>query len=181
LKRQKNLNDWKDGPCRQTNGWRCLNISDLYNTPMKRLPQDFTEFLKLLLRHDVRFLIVGGYAVAFHGFARYTGDIDIWIETTATNADKLLEAITEFGMKDPALNKDLLTMKGQVIRMGIEPNRIEILTGISGVVFESCFQKRVLHTLEGMKLPFLSLKDLRQNKKASGRTKDLLDLENLPE
>lgn len=148
---------------------------------MKKLPQDFSEFLKLLLKHKVRFLIVGGYAVAFHGYSRYTGDIDIWVETTPENADRLIKAMNIFGMTDPLLTRELLTQVDQVIRMGLEPTRIEILTGISGVIFNQCFQNKLLYQVDELELPFLSLNDLRKNKKASGRTKDLLDLENLPE
>lgn len=148
---------------------------------MEKLPQDFAEFLKLLLKHDVHFLIVGGYAVAYHGYSRYTGDIDIWVETTPDNADLLLKAMNAFGMTDPKLTQHLLIQPDQVVRMGVEPTRIEILTGISGVVFNQCFQNRIIHKVNDLEVPFLSLKDLRKNKKASGRTKDLLDLENLPE
>ena len=86
-----------------------------------------------------------------------------------------------FGMTDPKLTRNFLIQPDQVVRMGVEPTRIEILTGISGVVFNQCFQNRIIHQIDGIELPFLSLNDLRNNKKASGRTKDLLDLENLPE
>lgn len=148
---------------------------------MENLPPDFAEFLKLLLEYEVKFLIIGGYAVAYHGYSRYTGDIDIWIETTPENADRTISAMHSFGMRDQKLTRNVLIQPNQIIRMGVEPTRIEILTGISGVVFNQCFQNRILHKVGAIELPFLSLKDLRKNKKVSGRTKDLLDLENLPD
>lgn len=135
---------------------------------MEKLPQDFAEFLKLPLNHDVCFLIVGGYAVAYHGYSRYTGDIDIWVEATPTNADRLLAALNAFSMIDSKLTKELLIQEGQVIRMGVEPTRIEILTGISGVAFNQCFQNRIIHKVDDLGVPFLSLLDLRKNKKAYG-------------
>jgi hypothetical protein len=148
---------------------------------MEKLPQDFKDFLRLLSRHDVRFMVVGGYAVAYHGYARYTGDIDIWIEVESANADRLVDALKAFGFGLPELNRQLFLTPGRIIRMGVEPARIEILTGISGVTFESCYPRRVIDRIDDVEVPFVSLLDLRENKRAAGRGKDRLDLENLPE
>ena len=148
---------------------------------MEKLPRDFKEFLKLLSQHEVRFMVVGGYAVTYHGYARYTGDIDVWVEVEPANADRIVEALKGFGFDVPDLKSDLFLTAGQIIRMGVEPTRIEILTQISGVAFEACYPRRLVHSIDEVEIPFLSLSDLRANKRAAGRNKDRLDLENLPE
>lgn len=148
---------------------------------MEKLPQDFRSFLKLLSAHDARHLVVGGYAVAVHGFSRYTGDIDVWIDATEENALKIVNALQEFGFEESELDSAVFTTPDQIIRFGAEPTRIEILTGISGVEFNKCFTNRVIQKIDGLDVPFLSLHDLRANKQAAGRPKDLLDLDNLPE
>jgi hypothetical protein len=148
---------------------------------MEKLPQDFKDFLKLLSQHQVRFLVVGGYAVAYHGYTRYTGDIDVWVEVAAENAERIVQALRAFGFDLPTLKSEMFLKSGRIIRMGVEPARIELLTGISGVEFDACYPKRVLHRIDDVEVPFVSLADLRRNKKAAGRDKDLLDLQNLPE
>jgi len=148
---------------------------------MEKLPQDFREFLKLLSVHEARHLVVGGYAVALHGFSRYTGDIDVWVDATEENALRIVNALTDFGFEASELDCAVFSVPDQIIRFGVEPTRIEILTGISGVEFGQCFPNRVIQQMDDLDVPFLSLHDLRANKEAAGRPKDLLDLDNLPE
>jgi len=144
------------------------------------LPTDFRDFLKLLSDQKVRFLLIGGYAVVHYGFPRYTGDIDIWVESSQVNSKKLVSCLKEFGFDIPKVTTDLFSKPGKIIRLGEEPFRIELMTKIDGVSFKSAFKNKVNVLIDGLKIPVISLKDLRKNKKASGRAKDLSDLENLP-
>ena len=144
------------------------------------LPTDFRDFLKLLISQKVKFLLIGGYAVVHYGFPRYTGDIDIWVESGLVNAEKLVLCLKKFGFDIPKVTTDLFSNPGKIIRLGEEPFRIELMTKIDGVVFERAFKNKVKLKFDGLIIPVISLKDLRKNKKASGRAKDLSDLENLP-
>jgi hypothetical protein len=144
-----------------------------------RLDQDFKEFIALLNEHEVRYLIVGGYAVAVHGHPRYTKDLDVWILTETGNADRLLSALEEFGFGSLGLTRGDFVTRDQVIQLGYPPNRIDILTSLEGVSFEDCYDSRAVVELEGLLVPFISLDDLRKNKRALGRHQDLADLENL--
>jgi len=145
-----------------------------------RLPQDFKEFLKLLREHDVRYLLIGGYAVGYHGYPRATADMDIWVAIHPDNAEKIVAVLRAFGFDLPELSAELFLKDNRIIRMGIPPVRLEICTSISGVEFETCYQGRVTAVLDGVEVNLISLEHLRINKKASGRYKDLNDLENLP-
>lgn len=145
-----------------------------------RLPPDFKEFLQLLNSHQVEYLLIGGYAVGYHGYPRATADMDIWIAMHTNNAEKIVAALKEFGFDVPALSVDLFLKEGQIIRMGVPPVKIDIATIISGVDFGECYAERVVDVLDGVKVNLISLKHLKINKKASGRHKDLNDLENLP-
>jgi hypothetical protein len=136
--------------------------------------------LKLLNRKAVRYLLVGGYAVSFHGYPRATNDIDFWIEINRENAEKIVEVVREFGFNPPELSPELFLKGKQVIRLGFAPLRIEVLTEISGVNFAECFGERVVTEFDGIKVNVLGLRHLKINKRASGRLKDLADLENLP-
>jgi len=143
------------------------------------LPSDFKEFLKLLHSNQVEYLLVGGYAVGYYGYPRATADIDIWIAIHPKNAERVVNALREFGFTMPELTTDLFLQKEQIIRMGVPPIRIEILTTISGVDFEECYQEKNTAILDGVEANLISLHHLKINKKASGRYKDLNDLENL--
>ena len=147
---------------------------------MTRLPPDFKEFLKLLNDHDIEYLLIGGYAVGYHGYPRATADMDIWIAMTPVNADRIVKVLKEFGFDLPELSIDLFLKEWQIIRLGVPPVRIEIATMISGVNFSECYDERVLDVLDGVKVNLISLKHLKMNKKAAGRHQDLSDLENLP-
>jgi hypothetical protein len=143
------------------------------------LPPDFKEFLKLLKEHDVRYLLIGGYAVGYHGYARATDDMDIWVAIHPDNAQKLVSALKAFGLNDPNLTPELFLQKPKIIRMGFPPMRLEISTSISGVDFEECYQTRIVDTLDDIEINLIDLEHLKKNKKASGRAKDIADLENL--
>lgn len=144
------------------------------------LPPDFKEFLKLLNARQVEYLLIGGYAVAYHGYPRATADMDIWIASTPQNAEKIVTALKEFGFDLPQLTIDLFLKAGQIIRMGVPPVRIEIATTISGVDFAECHAARVVDVLDGVEVNLIDLAHLKINKRAAGRHKDLDDLENLP-
>ncbi len=143
------------------------------------LPNDFKEFLKLLRDHGVKYLLIGGYAVGVHGYVRNTNDIDFWVAMDPDNADRVVRVFKEFGFDVPELSTDLFLKPDQIVRMGIEPVRIEVTTTISGVEFDECYPGRVETTLDGLTVNVINLRDLRINKQASGRAKDLADLESL--
>ena len=144
------------------------------------LQPDFKEFLRLLICHEVEYLLVGGYAVGFHGYPRATGDMDIWIATREANAVKIARALRDFGMPERETTKDLFIEKDKIIRMGNPPVRIEVITGVSGVKFDECYQRRKVVDADGIAVNIISLEDLKRNKRAAGRNKDLDDLQNLP-
>ena len=143
------------------------------------LPDDFKEFLKLLNDADVSYLLIGGFAVGYHGYPRATADMDIWVAITPDNASRLVEVFHRFGMRDPNLTPALFQTRGKIIRMGVPPMRIEVLTEIDGVSFAECHAGRVTAEIDGQLVHLISRKDLRKNKQASGRLKDLDDLEHL--
>ncbi|MEF8795446.1 MAG: hypothetical protein V5A22_12540 [Salinivenus sp.] len=145
-----------------------------------RLPTDFKEFLRLLTEHDVRYLIVGGYAVGYHGYPRATGDMDVWVDATPENAERLVMALREFGFDVPELEPDLFLQPDRVVRMGHPPLRIELLTSVSGVAFSDCYTSREQDEIDEVPVYFIGMEKLKENKRASGRHKDLDDLENLP-
>ena len=143
-------------------------------------PSDFKEFLKLLNSAEVEYLLIGGYAVAYHGYPRTTADMDVWVAISAENAAKLVDVFRRFGMRDGMLTPELFLQQGKIIRMGVPPMRIEVLTEIDGVGFAECYAAREVVTLDGQTVNLISLRHLRTNKRASGRHKDLDDLEHLP-
>jgi hypothetical protein len=144
------------------------------------LPPDFKDFLKLLKSRNIKYLLIGGYAVGYHGYPRATNDMDIWIAIDNINAERLVQVLKEFGFDTPQLSKDIFLKEKKIIRMGVAPIRIEILTSISGVNFEECYQKKVVDEIDGIQVNIIDLKHLKINKKASGRHKDLDDYEKLP-
>ena len=142
-----------------------------------RLPPDFKEFLKLLNSNEVEYLLIGGYAVGYYGYPRPTGDMDVWIARSPDNAKRVVHALEEFGFECPT---ETLLRENEVVRMGVPPFRLEILTTISGVEFSSCYSERLQVLLDEVEISLISLTQLKKNKKASGRSKDITDLENLP-
>lgn len=141
--------------------------------------QDFKEFIGSLNDNQVRYLIVGGYAVALHGHPRYTKDLDVWVEKSPENARALIQALVQFGMGSLGLKEEDFLVPDQVVQLGYPPNRIDILMSVSGVTFADCFEQRVKVTLDGLEVNFIDLENLKKNKKASGRLLDLADIENL--
>ena len=143
-------------------------------------PPDFIEFLRSLNANGVDYLLVGGFAVAIHGYPRATADMDVWVATAQDNAQRIVSALRQFGFDVPGLEPDLFVIPDQIIRMGVAPIRIEILTSIDGVEFADCARRAVTHRIGEDRVPVIGLDDLKANKAASGRNKDLDDLDNLP-
>jgi hypothetical protein len=133
----------------------------------------------LLKESNVRYLLIGGYAVNYHGYVRATGDMDIWIAIHPDNARKMVVVLKAFGFDHPDLNKELFLHENKILRMGVPPVRLEIVTSISGVEFDECYRSRVVDNLDGVEVNLIDLENLRKNKKASGRPKDLLDFKKL--
>ena len=143
------------------------------------LSKDFKEFIELLNGHNVRYLVVGGYAVAFHGYPRYTKDLDVWIELSAQNADNVIKALNEFGFGGLGLKSEDFLESDQIIQLGYPPNRIDIVTTLKEINFEDCYKARVEVDIQGLKINFIDLENLKHNKRATGRPQDLADAENL--
>jgi predicted nucleotidyltransferase len=144
------------------------------------LPPEFKRLLSTLSLKKVEYLVVGGYAVIFHGYVRTTGDLDIWVALNPENAAKLEAAIRSMGFNPPGLKGEWFVRKGAVLRIGEEPLRFDIINDIDGVIFAECYARRVEADIEGIQVNMISLPDLKTNKKASGRNKDLADLDYLP-
>jgi hypothetical protein len=143
------------------------------------LNQDFKEFIQLLNDNQVKYLVIGGYAVAVHGHPRYTKDIDIWIEISEENAQKLVIALTQFGFESLGLTSDDFQTPYQIIQLGYPPNRIDLITNPDGIDFQTCYDSKIEVTLNDVPVKFINLDNLKKNKLASGRLQDLADLEKL--
>jgi predicted nucleotidyltransferase len=143
-------------------------------------PKDFKDFLKLLNSYNAEYLLVGGYAVGYHGYPRATGDMDIWIAVNKTNAAKMFKVMRDFGIPEEMLTKELFLEKNKIFRIGVPPIRIEVITGVSGIDFDDSFKRRETINIDGIDINFICLSDLKINKKAAGRHKDIDDLEHLP-
>jgi hypothetical protein len=143
------------------------------------LNQDFKKFIQSLNDNHVRYLVIGGYAVALHGYPRYTKDIDIWIEMSPQNAATMVKALEQFGFGSLGLQAADFLAPEQIIQLGYPPNRIGLITPPPGVDFESCYASRVEVVIDQVTVNFIDLDNLKKSKKASGRLQDLADLENL--
>ncbi|MBO6575152.1 MAG: hypothetical protein JJ896_07045 [Rhodothermales bacterium] len=146
-----------------------------------QLPSAFSDILRLLNAHEVRYLVIGGFAVAYHGYPRATGDIDIWIDPEQGNAARVHASVVELGFDLPSLRVSDFSNPDRVVRLGYPPMRIEFMTRIPGVMFADCFGRRVVADFNGVETSLIGLACLRANKVATGRSKDLNDLEHLPE
>ncbi len=144
------------------------------------LPADFSEFLRLLDAKDVEYLLIGGYAVAYHGYPRATQDMDVWVAISPQNASRLVQVLREFGFESPVLDDQLFLRQDSIVRMGVPPMRIEIATSISGVSFGECYRARIVDEFQGVPVSIISLEHLKKNKRFAGRHRDLDDLEHLP-
>ncbi len=142
-----------------------------------RLPPDFREFFSLLNSNEVRYLLVGGYAVGFHGYVRATADMDVWVDRTPDNVARLIRSLQTFGFD--SADAKFFMQERKIARMGVPPLRIEVLTTISGVDFSDCYARKYEANLDGLAVPVLGLEDLCKNKAAAGRDKDRLDISEL--
>ncbi|KWT79576.1 hypothetical protein [Candidatus Magnetominusculus xianensis] len=159
------------------NGLRLSRYSAGSTTAM--IYKDFREFVELLIDKKVEYLIVGGYAVAFHGHPRYTGDLDIWIRISEENAAKILHVLDDFGFSSLGLRPEDFLTPGNIIQLGYPPVRIDILTTVDGVEFTDCYSRRLTVTHSGLELTVIGLECLKTNKRAAGRPGDLADLAKL--
>ena len=140
------------------------------------LNPDFLEFIECLEENETEYLIVGGYAVALHGFPRYTGDIDFFIAISDRNAKAMLRVFEKFGFGGIGLKEEDFQRPDFVVEIGREPRKIQVLTGIDGVVFSECHSRRVQIEISGKAIPFIGKQVLILNKIASGRPKDRIDV-----
>jgi len=143
------------------------------------LSRDLREFVELLNSNAVEYLVVGAFAVAFHGYPRYTGDLDLLVRPNAENAERVLTALRQFGFGSLGIQAGDLDTPGKVIQLGVPPNRIDLLTAISGLTFEDAWQSRESGELDGAPAHFIGRSALVLNKKSTGRAKDLGDVEEL--
>jgi hypothetical protein len=147
---------------------------------MIQLPPEFKRLLNSFNSTGVEYIVVGGYAVIYHGYVRTTGDLDLCISLTPANAEKAVAAVRSLGFNLPWLKGELLQRKGAVLRIGTEPLRFDVINDLSGVEFAGCFSRRAEAIVDGIHVNFISLADLKTNKRAAGRNKDLADLDYLP-
>lgn len=143
------------------------------------LNPDFKEFVKLLIKNQVEYLVVGGYAVSIHGYPRYTGDLDIWINPTPKNASLVVQTINQFGFSSFELKEEDFTKQYGIIQLGYPPVRIDIINTIDGVDFNECYARKAVFDIDGLKINFINLEDLIKNKKTTARPRDIDDIENL--
>ena len=143
------------------------------------LNEDYKDMLHALSEEKVRFLLVGAYALAAHGYPRATMDIDIWVMPSSQNADAVLRALHRFGAPLHNLTREDLQKDGTIFQIGVAPRRIDIITTASGLQFEDAYEKSLSLNIEGIELHIPSIDDLIRNKRAVGRTKDMADVEAL--
>lgn len=141
--------------------------------------RDFVEMLSALSAADAEFLVVGAHALAVHGHPRATGDLDIWVRPTAANAERVWRALTAFGAPLSDLAREDLCSSDLVFQLGVAPSRIDLLTGLSGITFEEAWPDRLVITLSDLTVPVIGRAALIRNKRATGRPRDLADLEEL--
>ncbi len=143
------------------------------------LNEDYKDILQAFVDEKVRFLLVGAYALAAHGYPRATMDIDLWVKPSLENADAVLRALRRFGTPLHDLTRADLVAEDIVFQIGVAPRRIDIITTASGLDFDEAFSRSMAVDIEGIEVRIPSVADLIRNKRASGRTKDLADAEAL--
>jgi len=141
--------------------------------------KDFIDFIELLNLHQVEYMVVGAHALAFHGRPRHTGDLDIWIKPSLENAEKMVAVLKDFGFDSLGLTKDDFLKENYVTQLGYPPLRIDILNAISGVDFDDAYQGKVIGQYEDLSILFINISDFIANKQASGRPKDIGDIDAL--
>jgi DNA-binding transcriptional LysR family regulator len=146
-----------------------------------KLHSDLRELFALLASREVDFVIVGGHAVAFHGFPRFTGDVDLFVRPSPENAARILASLAEFGFGDTGLTASDLTEPDTVVQLGRAPNRVDLLTSLTGVSFDEAWAARVPGTLDDLPVWFISKELLVRNKSALRRPMDLADVSKLQE
>jgi predicted nucleotidyltransferase len=149
------------------------------NKKTPELSRDLTELLHLLVRHNVEFMIVGDHAVSFHGYPRFTKYVDVWLEATEENAVKVVAALREFGFDVPGLNVDSFHDPLKVVRIGTPPNQVDFLAQLVECDFSDCRSRAQRATIAGVAIPFIGKDDLIRNKTATGRPRDLGDVDEL--
>ena len=143
------------------------------------LNQDFKEFVELLNKHKVEYLIIGGYALGIHGYPRYTGDLDIWVNPTLINAQKTLNVLDDFGFSTIGLTINDFLETSNVIQLGYPPFRIDLITQPDGITFDECYQNKIVVNYNDLEIAIIGINDFKKNKQATGRFKDLDNLEHL--
>ena len=143
------------------------------------LNEDYKEILQLLLSREVKFLVVGAYAMSAHGYPRATGDIDIWVEDSSENSALVYQSLKAFKAPVSEITEKTFCKKGIIFQIGVAPRRIDIITKIDGVDFRKAYPKRKNIEVENLRIPFLSKADLIKNKESTGREKDKLDVKYL--
>jgi hypothetical protein len=143
------------------------------------LDKDLREFVGLLNANEVEYLVVGAFALAFYGILRYTADLDLLVRPTRDNATRILRALSNFGFGNLAIQAEDFEKPDNIIQLGVQPNRIDLLTSISGVTFEEAWKGRREGPLDGLRVPFIGPNELLRNKESVGRTRDLADAEDL--
>lgn len=141
--------------------------------------QDFVDLLRSFIDHDVRFMVVGAYALAVHSRPRATGDIDLWVDATPDNAPRIMAALGEFGAPLHEITESDFTAPGVVYQMGVPPGRIDVLTSLTGLTFAQAWPQRVYQLLGAIRLPIIGREAFIENKKATGRARDLGDIEDM--
>ncbi|HVZ20265.1 MAG TPA: hypothetical protein VG871_04345 [Vicinamibacterales bacterium] len=143
--------------------------------------KDFVDLLRAFIGADVRFLVVGAYALAIHGKPRATGDLDLWVEPTTANAARVMQALAAFGAPLQEVRESDFASPGVVYQIGVAPGRIDILTDLTGLTFQQAWPNRIARSFGELTVDVIGLADFVRNKRATGRTKDLGDIEGLDE
>lgn len=136
---------------------------------------NFVEFIGLLNARGVKYLVVGGFAVNYHGYPRFTGDIDLWLWLDPTNLERVVQSLRDFGFGGLGIGVEQLNAPYKVIQLGYEPHRIDLMTTVDGVDFEACYARASTVELDTANAPFISMADLIAAKEATGRPKDIAD------
>jgi predicted nucleotidyltransferase len=143
------------------------------------LDKDFEDFVALLNKHHLTYMVVGGYALAFHGKPRHTGDLDIWIDMSDENAEKMIGVLDEFGMASLGMKPSDFLVQGGIAQIGYPPLRIDILNEIDGIDFKEAWSNKLVIDVDGLQVNYIGLNDLIKNKQASGRKQDISDVNEL--
>ena len=143
------------------------------------LNSDFKEFVELLNANAVEYLVVGGYALSAYGRPRYTGDIDFWVRPHPENARKVIKVLHNFGTASLGVKEQTFSEPNQIVQIGFEPRRIDLLTSIDGVEFSDCYERRLQAIYSGVLMQFIGIEDFKRNKAAANRPKDKIDIQDL--